>query len=139
MATFAVAAVLSLNGQARRVALTNNDDCHTACQAAEVYEYDFVDVQPRFPGGDMELIKYINNARRYPADAYAKGIQGRVMCSFIVNADGSISNVRIVKGVEQSLNREAVRLISGMPKWEAGKVNDANVPVHCLLPIPFRL
>lgn len=138
--TFTVATVLSLNGQARRVA-SGYPDYKTPCPApaTEIYEYDFVDVQPQFPGGDLELIKYINNSRRYPAEAYTKGIQGRVMCSFIVNTDGSISNIRIVKGVEHSLNREAVRLISEMPKWEAGKVNEENVPVHCLLPIPFRL
>ena len=136
---FAVASVLSVNGQARR-AVTANHDCQYSCPSAtEVYEYDFVDVQPRFPGGDLELIKYINNERRYPADAYTRGVQGRVLCSFIVNPDGSISNIRIVKGVEHSLNREAVRLISEMPRWEAGKVNDEAVSVHCLLPIPFRL
>lgn len=138
--TFTVATVLSTNGQARRIA-TNSPDYQIQCpvQATEIYEYDFVDVQPQFPGGDLELIKYINNSRRYPADAYTRGIQGRVMCSFIVNPDGSISDIRIVKGVEHSLNREAIRLISEMPKWVAGKVNEENVHVHCLLPIPFRL
>lgn len=104
-----------------------------------VYEFDYVDVQPSFPGGNLELIKYINQSRRYPTEAYSRGIQGRVMCSFIVNPDGSISDIRVIKGVEHSLNREAVRVISEMPRWDAGKVNDEAVPVHCLLPIPFRL
>lgn len=110
-----------------------------ADMAIEVYEYDYVDIQPSFPGGNLELIRYINQSRRYPTDAYSKGVQGRVMCSFIVNPDGSISHIRVIKGVEHSLNCEAIRLISEMPKWEAGRVNNEAVAVHCLLPIPFRL
>ena len=65
-------------------------------------------------------------------------IQGRVLCSFVVNADGSISHVSIIRGVEPSLNQEAVRLISEMPRWEAGKVANRSVPVHYILPIVFR-
>lgn len=104
----------------------------------DVYEYDFVDVQPQFPGGNSEMIRFINNERRYPAEAYHNGVEGRVLCSFIVNADGSISHIAVLRGVEESLNREAVRIISEMPHWHAGKLDNENVPVYCILPIAFR-
>lgn len=103
-----------------------------------VYEYDFVDRQPRFPGGDNAMISFINNERRYPKEAYNEGIEGRVLCSFVVNEDGTISHISVLRGVEESLNREAVRIISRMPAWEAGEIDDTPVPVYCILPIPFR-
>lgn len=103
-----------------------------------VYEYDFVDRQPEFPGGNNELIRFINQERRYPQDAYREGIEGRVLCSFVVNEDGTLSHISVIKGVEESLNKEAVRIISQMPPWLAGAINDTPVPVYCILPIPFR-
>ena len=104
----------------------------------DVYEYDFVDVHPQFPGGERALMNFINATREYPYHAYHNKIQGRVVCSFIVNVDGSISHIEVIKGVEESLNREAVRVISEMPKWKVGKVAGEVVPLHCILPIAFR-
>ncbi|MBQ4291140.1 MAG: TonB family protein, partial [Muribaculaceae bacterium] len=104
----------------------------------EVYDYDFVDVQPSFPGGDSEMVKYINKNRVYPTEAYEKGIKGRVIYSFIVNTDGSISEISLLRGVEDSLNKEAFRLIAEMPRWRAGKMGNVAVPVYCVLTIPFR-
>lgn len=104
-----------------------------------VYDYDVVDVQPQFPGGERGLTNFINQTREYPYNAYKRKIEGRVLCSFIVNADGSISHVKILKGVEHTLNREAERIILSMPSWIAGRVNDEPVPVRCILPIAFRL
>ena len=92
----------------------------------EVYEFDYVDVQPQFPGGEHGLINYINRTRVYPYEAYQKRIQGRVLCSFIVGTDGRV-------------NREAIRVISEMPRWSAGKMGHSAVPVRCVLPIAFRL
>ncbi len=103
-----------------------------------VYEYDFVDRQPQFPGGDNAMIRFINNERRYPKKAYREGIEGRVLCSFIVNEDGTISHISVLRGVEESLNREAVRIISQMPPWIAGEIDNTPVPVYCIIPIPFR-
>jgi protein TonB len=103
-----------------------------------VYEYDYVEVQPQFPGGERALMNFINNTREYPYHAYHNRVQGRVVCGFIVNVDGSISNIEIIKGVEPSLNREAVRVISEMPKWKVGRLGGDAVPVHCVLPIIFR-
>lgn len=105
----------------------------------DVYDYDCVDVQPSFPGGDAEMLRFINRERHYPRQAYDKRIQGRVLCSFVVNEDGTISHVSVLKGVEESLDREAVRIISRMPQWSAGEISKNPVPVYCILPIAFRL
>lgn len=104
----------------------------------QAYLYDVVDVQPQFPGGDAEMMKFINKERKYPKSAYDSGIEGRVVCSFIVKPNGEISNAEVLRGVEESLNQEALRIIESMPKWEAGSINDINVPVYCILAIPFR-
>lgn len=104
----------------------------------KVYDYDNVEEQPSFPGGQCELIRFINRIRRYPSAAYYGGVQGRVLVSFVVNTDGSLSHVRVVRGVEESLDQEALRVVGQMPAWEPGRIDDHPVPTHCLLPIPFR-
>ncbi|MDE7412272.1 MAG: energy transducer TonB [Muribaculaceae bacterium] len=104
----------------------------------EVYEYDFVTEKPSFPGGDRLLLSYINDNRCYPEDAYKKGIQGKVVCSFVVNRDGTISHVRVLRGVEPSLNREAVRILSGMPLWNPGRQEGETVPVRVVRTVAFR-
>ena len=104
----------------------------------EVYEYDYVEEKPQFPGGDCRLVSYINENRRYPAGAYQAGIEGRVLCSFVVNADGNVSNVTVLRGVEKSLNREAVRILSRMPHWIPGKLQGQTVPVRVVWAVPFR-
>ena len=106
----------------------------------EVYEFDYVDIQPQFPGGERGLINFINKTREYPYHAYKKGIEGRVLCSFIVGTNGKVSDIRVIRGAaDESLNREAIRVISKMPKWSVGKVRDHAVPVRVVLPIAFRL
>ena len=106
----------------------------------EVYEFDYVDIQPQFPGGERGLINFINKTREYPYYAYKKRIQGRVLCSFIVGTDGRVSDIRVIRGAgDDSLNREAIRVIGEMPKWSVGKVGNHAVPVRVVLPIAFRL
>lgn len=105
----------------------------------DVYEYDYVDVPPQFPGGDRAMVNFINKTRVYPYEAYKRHIAGRVVCSFIVDIDGSICNVSVVKGANALLDKEAVRVIKEMPDWKAGKLRGEPVPVRCFLPIPFRL
>lgn len=105
----------------------------------DVYEYDCVDVQPQFPGGDTAMYRFINNERRYPRQAYHAGIEGRVLCSFVVGEDGTLSHISVIKGVEESLNREAVRILSKMPPWTVGLIDETPVPVYCILPIAFRI
>lgn len=109
------------------------------CKAyIEVFEYDYVDEKPEFPGGGECLLNFINENRHYPEEAYEKGIEGRVTCSFVVNTDGAISNITVMKGVECSLNKEAVRIISKMPPWSPGKIHDHPVPVRVICCVPFR-
>lgn len=104
----------------------------------EVYEYDFVTEKPSFPGGDKNLLSYINSNRCYPTEAYKKGIEGKVTCSFVVNRDGSISHVRVLRGVETSLNKEAVRILKHMPLWQPGKLEGEKVPVRVVRSVTFR-
>lgn len=104
----------------------------------EVFEYDYVDEKPEFPGGSNSLIKFINSHRQYPHDAYETGIEGRVTCSFIVHPNGKISHIKVLRGVENSLNKEAMRIVSIMPDWIPGKINEQPVPVRVVCCIPFR-
>ncbi len=112
--------------------------CRTTMTSVEAYVSDAVDIQPSFPGGETAMMKYINRERRYPRRAYEEGIEGRVLCGFIVNPDGDICNVEVIRGVEPSLDREAVRVIRNMPDWKAGSISDIAVPVYVILPIAFR-
>lgn len=104
----------------------------------EVYEYDYVHEKPCFPGGDRLMMTFVNQNRKYPKEAYQKGIQGKVICSFVVNTDGSISHVKVLRGVESSLNKEAVRVITSMPCWTPGRLDGHAVPVRVVRPIAFR-
>lgn len=135
-------AVLSLiapsicHAQTCRVSVgTSADGCQTF---REVFEYDFVDVKPTFPGGNEALLGYINETRKYPEEAYEQGIEGRVVCSFVVNADGNISNLRVIKGCHKSLNLEAMRILAEMPDWIPGKLCGKHVPVRVVYSVPFR-
>lgn len=106
----------------------------------KVYDYDFVDEKPQFPGGNCELFNFINETREYPYEAYKNKIEGRVLCTFIVNPDGSISNISVLRSAgNERLDREAMRVISMMPKWECGKMSHKPVAVRCYLPIAFFL
>ena len=109
-----------------------------ATSIMEVYEYDDVNEKPSFPGGENELMNFINNKREYPQAAYSKGIQGRVTCSFVVNTNGSISHISVLRGVEASLNKEAMRVLSEMPTWIPGKLNGKTVPTRVIWSVPFR-
>lgn len=129
---------LSATGQVRRIKLCNPSNRAQAAYV-DVYDYDFVDEQPQFPGGERGLVNFINKTREYPYKAYEAGIEGRVLCGFIINIDGSVSNIMVLKGCSPELNREAVRVISEMPKWTAGKMDNKHVPVLYVLPVVFRL
>ncbi len=134
------AIVLPIAAQTRRVGTVNPLSPRGQATYEVVYEFDMVDVQPQFPGGERGLINFINNTREYPYHAYRNRIQGRVLCSFIVGTDGKVSHVQVVRGAnDESLNREALRVISEMPRWAAGKVAGEAVPVRVVLPVAFRL
>lgn len=104
----------------------------------DVYDFESVDRQPEFPGGECAMMRYINSERRYPAKAWNDGVEGRVRCSFVVDTDGSVGFVSVLKGVEESLDREAVRIISSMPRWTVGEIDSVAVPVYCVVSIAFR-
>ena len=104
----------------------------------EVFEYDFVDEKPQFPGGREALMDFVNKTRRYPEEAYKNGIEGRVTCSFVVNPDGNISHLKVIKGSHKSLNLEAMRILAEMPNWIPGRHGDKCVPVRVIHSIPFR-
>lgn len=104
----------------------------------EVYEFDYVEEKPKFPGGGAALLNYINETRRYPAEAYSKGVEGRVTCAFVINADGKVSHVSVLRGVEPSLNKEAMRIFSKMPALVPGKIEGRAVPVRVICAVPFR-
>ena len=101
--------------------------------------YDVVDKMPSFPGGESALIKYLIMNIRYPATAAEISIQGRVICRFVVKKDGSIFNVEVIRSLDPSLDREAVRVIEGMPKWNPGIKDGEPVNVRYVLPINFRV
>ena len=101
--------------------------------------FTVVEKQPEFPGGTAELFKYLNKAIKYPVIAQENGIQGRVVCSFVVNRDGSIVDIQVMRGVDPSLDKEAVRVISEMPKWKPGEQRGKPVRVRFILPVQFRL
>ena len=129
----------TLTAAAQRQPIDNATQSPQTRVCINVYDLDCLDVQPSFPGGDTAMLRFINRERRYPSRAYREGIEGRVLCSFVVNEDGSISHVSVIKGVEESLNREAMRIISKMPQWMAGSIGENPVPVYYILPIAFRL
>ena len=124
---------------ARTGSLNETRTVSASSRIVEVYDSETVDIPPTFPGGNSALVRYINSSRQYPAEAYSKGIHGRVLCSFVVQPDGSISHINVIKSVEPTLDREAVRIIDEMPPWEAGSIDGIPVPVYYMLPIAFRL
>ncbi len=107
----------------------------------EVTEEIFVVVedQPLFPGGNAAMMKFLSDNIKYPVIAQENNIQGRVICNFVVEKDGSITDVQVVRGVDPSLDREAVRVIQQMPRWKPGKQRGQAVRVRFTLPVVFRL
>ena len=100
--------------------------------------YDLVDEMPSFPGGLEELYKWIDNNVQYPAVARENGIEGRVILKFIVEKDGSLSDSTVIHSVHPMVDREALRLVGQMPKWNPGKRAGIPVRVRCCLPIKFK-
>ena len=101
--------------------------------------FDVVEDMPQFPGGLQALMMYLSKTIHYPKEAEDNGIQGRVVCTFVVEPDGKVSNTMIAMGVDPALDKEAERVVSSMPKWTPGKANGQNVRVKYTLPVTFRL
>lgn len=101
--------------------------------------FDIVEQQPLFPGGPTALMKYLSENTKYPVVAQENGVQGRVTVQFVVEKDGSISDVHVLRGVDPSLDKEAVRVVKSMPRWTPGKQNGITVRVNYRVPVLFRL
>lgn len=101
--------------------------------------YIVVEEQPEFPDGLSAMMKWLKEHISYPAVAQEGRIQGRVIVNFVVEKDGSISNVQVVRGVDPSLDKEAVRVVESMPNWKPGKHKGENARVRFTLPVSFRL
>ena len=105
----------------------------------ETKVFDVVEQMPSFKGGDAALMEWLSKNIKYPVVAEENGIQGRVVATFVVERDGSITDVKIVKSVDPSLDKEAVRVLKNMPKWIPGKQNGQAVRVKYTVPVTFRL
>ena len=101
--------------------------------------FDVVEEMPHFPGGAAALQAFLSSNTKYPVVAQENGVQGRVIVSFVVERDGSITDVRVVRSVDPSLDREASRVVRSMPIWSPGKQNGSAVRVKYTVPVVFRL
>ena len=116
---------------------SNNDLQVSVPQDTLVFEV--VEQPPRFPGGEIELMKYLQSSIKYPTDAQKRNAQGRVILQFIVEKDGSVSNIRAVRPIDPSLDAEAIRVVNSMPKWEPARQRGQAVRVRYTMPVQFRL
>lgn len=97
------------------------------------------EVMPQFPGGDQAMMKFVATNVQYPEEAKEKEISGRVLVGFIVEKDGSVNEVKIVRGIGGGCDEEAVRVVKAMPKWIPGKDKGKPVRVYYTLPLTFKL
>ena len=121
-------------------------DLSVALQKIEVEEEDsdpipffMMENKPEFPGGERALLKYLASSVEYPVIAAENGIQGTVHLSFVISKTGKVENVQIVRGVDASIDREALRVVSSMPNWKPGKQGTRYVAVSYQVPIKFTL
>ena len=101
--------------------------------------YDCVEQMPSFPGGTQKLKEFIEENLRYPKELEETCVQGRVIVRFIVERNGKLSNVKVVKSVHPALDKEAIRIVKLMPRWIPGRQNGITVRVKFYIPIIFRL
>jgi protein TonB len=101
--------------------------------------YDTAEQMPSFPGGQAALFQWISKNIKYPVKAEENDIQGRVICAFIVERDGSIHDVQVVKPVDPLLDEEALRLVKSMPRWMPGMQNGKPIRVKYTVPITFKM
>ena len=101
--------------------------------------FDTVEQMPEYPGGMQAMIEFLQTNMKYPEDAEKQKVEGRVMVQFVVETDGSISDVHVAKQVFPSLDAEAIRVVKAMPNWTPGKEKGRVVRVKYLLPIVFRM
>jgi protein TonB len=105
----------------------------------EIIEFVKVEVKPAFPGGDAALLQYISKNTKYPRIPLELGVEGKVYVQFVIGTDGSVGSVTVVRSVDEYLDKEAVRVVSSLPKWTPGKQRGKAVPVSFVLPINFNI
>ncbi|MBQ0128754.1 MAG: TonB family protein [Bacteroidales bacterium] len=101
--------------------------------------FQIVEEMPSFPGGEQKLLEYVAKNVKYPQIARESGIKGRVFISFVVEPDGSVSNVKVLRGIGGGCDEEAMRVVKSMPKWKPGKQRGKAVRVSYMLPVNFQL
>jgi protein TonB len=131
--------IVSAEDQAEFVEI--QDDVPIVVEEPEKEEeiFQVVEDAPQFPGGMAELMKFLQKNIKYPPVCQEQGIQGRVIVQFVVNTDGSIVDANVVKSVNPHLDKEALRVVGTMPKWEPGKQRGKAVRVRFTLPVNFRI
>ena len=128
-------------GAARDLALEALDEIKgTAEEAAGAIPFVSVEEKPTFNGGDAnDFSKWVNQNIQYPTVAQEKGVEGRVVLGFVVDENGQVKDVKVLKGVDPALDAEAVRVVSASPKWAAGKQNGQAAKVSYTFPVVFKL
>ncbi|MCH2229929.1 MAG: energy transducer TonB [Crocinitomicaceae bacterium] len=101
--------------------------------------HDYISLDPEFSGGETAMMLYITNNFEYPQSAMDNVEQGKVYVQFVIEKDGSITDVKVLRGVSEAIDNEALRLIKEMPKWKPGEVDGNKVPIRLIIPIIFKL
>ena len=109
-----------------------------ASQMDSTKVYDVVEDMPSFPGGPSKMFEFVEKNIRYPKAAEEEEMYGRVIVSFVVERTGELSNIKIVKSVSPSLDKEAIRVVKSMPRWNPGKQSGMKVRVKYTIPVTFR-
>ena len=115
-----------------------NDDANGEVLKAKKV-FDMVEEMPSFPGGPAALMQFLQSNTHYPAVAQENGVQGRVTVSFVVEKDGSITDVQVARSADPSLDKEAIRVVKSMPRWTPGRQNGSTVRVKFNVPVTFKL
>lgn len=113
-----------------------NNDLDTKNYAGQILEY--AEISPSFPGGSVKLMQFLSNNINYPNEAKTKGVEGKVVVRFIVDANGNIKNPQIIKGLGYGCDQEVIRVINSMPQWVAGKQDGIPVAVYYTIPVSFK-
>ena len=105
----------------------------------EIKPFIVVEESPEYPGGNTALMRFINDNIKYPADAQNNNIQGRVILKFVVNPNGSVDRIEVLRGIDPLLDNEAIRVVSTLPRFNPGKQGGVAVPVWFTLPVLFKI
>lgn len=119
--------------------LANNNKIVQTTDDEPQKRFEHVEQMPQFPGGESELMKFIGNSIKYPPIAAENGIEGRVIIRFVVEKNGKVSDINVLRSIDPSLDKEAIRVIKSMPTWIPGMQNGRNVAVYYTLPVLFKL